>query len=80
MPRVLAMDATTEELQNLLVEHPRGLLYMRNELSGWLGNHDRYDGKGGDRAFYLAAAGSARLITDSAKQIPPAPLFGELKA
>jgi hypothetical protein len=51
-PRILAMDSTTEELQKLLAEQPRGLLYYRDELTGWLGNHDRYGGHGGDRAFF----------------------------
>jgi hypothetical protein len=67
MPRVLAMDATTEELQNLLVERVRGLLYMRNELSGWLGNHDRYGGKGGDRAFYLECWDGGSYVVDRVK-------------
>ena len=33
---------STEELQHLLSGQPRGLLYMRDELAGWFGNHDRY--------------------------------------
>ena len=50
-PRLVAMDATTEELQHLLAHQPRGLLYTRDELSGWLGNHDRYGGRGGTGRF-----------------------------
>jgi hypothetical protein len=38
--------------EHLLAEHPRGLRYRRDELSGWLGNHNRYGGHGGDRAFF----------------------------
>jgi putative DNA primase/helicase len=52
-PRVAVMDTSTEELQRLLAQHHRGLLYFRDELAGWLGNMDRYGGKGGDRGFYL---------------------------
>jgi hypothetical protein len=52
-PRVVVMDTSTEELQRLLAQNPRGLLYHRDELAGWLGNMDRYGGKGGDRGFYL---------------------------
>jgi hypothetical protein len=52
-PRVVVMDASTEELQRLLAQNPRGLLYHRDELAGWLGNMDRYGGKGGDRGFFL---------------------------
>ena len=51
MPRVMAIDETTAELQHLLSGQPRGLLYMRDELAGWLGNLDRYGGHGADRAF-----------------------------
>jgi hypothetical protein len=66
-PRVLAMDATTEELQHLLAEQPRGLLYQRDELNGWFGNHDRYGGRGGDRAFYLEAWNGGAYVTDRVK-------------
>jgi hypothetical protein len=66
-PRVLAMDATTEELQHLLSEQPRGLLYMRDELAGWLGNHDRYGGHGGDRAFYLEVWNGGAYVADRVK-------------
>ena len=66
-PRVVAMDATTEELQRLLAEQPRGLLYMRDELTGWLGNHDRYGGHGGDRAFYLEAWNGGTYVADRVK-------------
>src|SRR5262249_55558640 len=45
-PRVIAMDTSTEELQQLLADNPRGLLYVRDELSGWLGSFDRYGGNG----------------------------------
>jgi hypothetical protein len=52
-PRVVVMDTSTEELQRLLAQNARGLLYHRDELAGWLGNMDRYGGKGGDRGFFL---------------------------
>ena len=66
-PRLVAMDATTEELQHLLAEQPRGLLYVRDELSGWFGNHDRYGGNGGDRAFFLEAWDGGSYIVDRVK-------------
>jgi uncharacterized protein DUF3987 len=52
-PRVIAMDTSTEELQRMLAETPRGLLYLRDELAGWLGSFDRYNGNGADRAFFF---------------------------
>jgi Protein of unknown function (DUF3987) len=66
-PRVLAMDTTTEELQHLMSEQPRGLLYHRDELAGWLGNHDRYGGHGGDRAFFLEAWNGDAYVADRVK-------------
>jgi hypothetical protein len=66
-PRVLAMDASTEELQHLLGEQPRGLLYQRDELAGWLGNHDRYGGRGGDRAFFLECWNGCPYVADRVK-------------
>jgi hypothetical protein len=66
-PRLLVMDATTEELQHLLGGQPRGLLYLRDELAGWLGNHDRYGGRGGDRAFFLEAWNGGTYVADRVK-------------
>ena len=66
-PRLVAMDATMEELQNLLAGQPRGLLYVRDELTGWFGNHDRYGGNGGDRAFFLEAWNGGSYTVDRVK-------------
>jgi hypothetical protein len=66
-PRVLLMDATTEELQYVLSRQPRGVLYTRDELSGWFGNHDRYGGSGGDRAFFLEAWNGTAYYVDRVK-------------
>jgi hypothetical protein len=66
-PRLVAMDATTEELQRLLAGQPRGLLFVRDELTGWFGNHDRYGGNGGDRAFFLEAWNGGAYTVDRVK-------------
>jgi hypothetical protein len=63
-PRLLAMDATTEELQYMMASQPRGLLYLRDELSGWLGMHDRYGGHGADRAYYLECWSGGAYVCD----------------
>jgi hypothetical protein len=42
MPRVVTMDTSTQELQRLLSENPRGLMHVRDELAGWLGSFDQY--------------------------------------
>jgi hypothetical protein len=44
--------AHTDDLR-MLAEAPRGLLYLRDELAGWLGSFDRYNGNGADRAFFF---------------------------
>jgi hypothetical protein len=66
-PRVLVMDSTTEELQRLLAGQPRGLLHLRDELTGWFGNLDRYGGQGGDRAFFLETWNGGSYAADRVK-------------
>lgn len=52
--RFLTSDATIEKLGSLLNENPRGLLVVRDELTGWLRGLDR-DDRAQDRSFYLEA-------------------------
>jgi hypothetical protein len=66
-PRVVAMDTSIEKVQQLLAQNPRGLLYFRDELAGWLGNFDRYGGQGGDRAFYLECWNGDAYVCDRVK-------------
>ena len=66
-PRLVTMNATTEELQYMLAHAPRGLLFQRDELAGWLGDHDRYGGHGGDRAFYLECWNGGAFVVDRVK-------------
>lgn len=65
--RLLTMDCTTEELQRLLADQLRGLLFVRNELAGWLGSHDKYGGNGADRAFFLEAWDGGVYVADRVK-------------
>jgi hypothetical protein len=65
--RVITMDTSTDELQQLLAHNPRGLLHMRDELAGWLGSFDRYGGKGGDRGFYLECWNGCAYVSDRVK-------------
>jgi putative DNA primase/helicase len=50
--RYWTQDATVEKLGALLEENPRGLLVVRDELSGWLHGLEK-QGREGDRQFYL---------------------------
>lgn len=47
-------DATVEKLACLLKENPKGMLVLRDELSGWLKSLQK-SGREGDREFYLEA-------------------------
>ncbi|MBK7393822.1 MAG: DUF3987 domain-containing protein [Chloracidobacterium sp.] len=50
--RLITSDATVEKLGELLNDNPRGLLNLRDELSGFIDTLDK-PGREGDRAFYL---------------------------
>ncbi|MDL1948343.1 DUF3987 domain-containing protein [Acidobacteria bacterium ACD] len=52
--RYTTSDATIEKLGALLNENPRGMLVVRDELTGWFRGLDR-DDRAQDRAFYLEA-------------------------
>jgi hypothetical protein len=58
-------DVTVEALAVLLLNQWRGLLLVRDELSGWLGGFDRYaQGKGGDVAKWLEMFGGRSMVVD----------------
>jgi hypothetical protein len=66
-PRVIAMDTSTDELQHMLGRNPRGMLFVRDELAGWVGSFDRYNGKGADRAFFLECWNGGAYVADRVK-------------
>lgn len=55
-PRLVVNDVTVERLGEILSDCPRGVLQMRDELSGWLDSMSRYTA-GSDRPFWLEAYG-----------------------
>lgn len=70
-PRVRVADATTEKLAHLAAGLPRGLLLVRDELAGWFGGFNRYNGGGSDRAFALEAYGGRSFTVDRMKNRDP---------
>jgi hypothetical protein len=57
-------DATTEAVAKLLEQNPRGILMIRDELSGWF-NFDRYaSGSGGDVAKWIEMYGGRPMMVD----------------
>lgn len=48
------VDTTQEGLIKTLADSPRGGCLVSDEITSWLGSHDKYTGKGNDRPFYLS--------------------------
>ena len=69
-PRLKFSDATPEKVAEILEVLWRSLLLHRDELSGWLGNMNKYSG-GGDRAFWLEAYGGRSYTVERVKRPEP---------
>jgi len=52
--RLVLTDATFEKLHEILGENPAGVLFIRDELTGWLAQLDK-QGREGERGFFLQA-------------------------
>lgn len=62
--RFITSDATIEKLAEVMAQNSNGILYQRDELTGWLKQLDR-DGHEGDRAFFLEGwDGKGEYIVD----------------
>jgi hypothetical protein len=64
--RIYADDTTVERLADILNENRRGLLIIKDELSGWLGAMNQYKqgGKGADRQFWLSVHTNQPVAVD----------------
>ena len=62
--RCLVGNVTTESLQPILDENPRGVLMIRNELSGLVAGLNQYKQGGDDRQFYLDLWDGTPIIND----------------
>jgi hypothetical protein len=70
--RFYAADSTMEALAMLLMRRWRGMLLLRDELSGWALAFDQYrGGKGGDVAHWLEMHGGAPSLIDRKSGTPP---------
>ncbi|MGM0806469.1 MAG: DUF3987 domain-containing protein [Bacillota bacterium] len=47
--QLVTSDATWEALAEILENNPRGIMFHRDELSGWVKGMDQYRAKGADR-------------------------------
>jgi hypothetical protein len=69
--RVKIDDATVEAAQEILRDSPDGVLYLRDELSGFFGSMDKYAGARstvGDRGFWLQAYNGDAYTYDRIKR------------
>lgn len=72
MGQLIASDATLEAVAQLLAENPRGLLFFRDELTGWVRAMDAYrSGKGADRQAWLTFwSGGSYIVNRKSEKEP----------
>ncbi|QHP69420.1 DUF3987 domain-containing protein [Bradyrhizobium sp. LCT2] len=67
--RLRLEDTTIEAAQEVFANSPNGLLVLQDELSGWYGMMDRYNGNGAkDRGFWLQAYNGGEYIVNRIKR------------
>lgn len=64
-PRIKVNDTTVEQLAKRLASQPKGLMLVRDELSGWLGGLDKYSA--GDRGFWIEGYTGGGYTVDRVK-------------
>ncbi len=66
--RLVVEDTTVEALTEVLKDNPRGVLVLKDELTGWFASMDAYKGAGKgasmDRAHWLEAYNGGRRVVD----------------
>lgn len=66
--RLVVEDTTVEALTEVLKDNPRGVLVLKDELTGWFASMDAYKGSGKgasmDRAHWLEAYNGGRRVID----------------
>src|SRR5262249_54287166 len=76
LQRLTVNDATAESLVPILNENPRGVLLVRDEMSGWVQSMNQYreGGKGADQQFWLSVWSGATVEVDRKKTHAEGPL------
>jgi hypothetical protein len=66
MERTYVDDTTVEALVLVLRDNPRGVVVIKDELTGWIKAMDQYKagGKGADRQFYLSGWSRKSYVND----------------
>ena len=64
-PRIKVNDSTIERLAMRLAAEPKGIMLLRDELAGWLGNLEKFGP--GDRAFWIEAYNGGGYAVDRVK-------------
>lgn len=72
MKQIFTTDSTLEALADLLKQNPRGLLFQRDELTGWAQSMDQYrGGRGADRQSWLSFWNGSPVIVNRKNRKEP---------
>jgi len=67
--RLIVDDITVEAFCNVLKDNPRGVLCLKDELSGWIGSFDAYHAnRGKDRAAYIELYNGGPKLVDRVRR------------
>jgi hypothetical protein len=70
---VYVCDVTTEKLAEILQDNPRGVVVIRDELTGWVASMNQYraNGRGADRQFFLSSWAGEPVCVDRKNRDEP---------
>jgi hypothetical protein len=72
MEQIITTDSTLEALAVLLEQNPRGLVFCRDELTGWVRSMNQYKGGyGADRQAWLSFWSGAKAIVNRKNRKAP---------